>query len=235
MTKKNQKTGRNVVVLTALVCLLMLGGSIAWLTSKSELTNVFTVGEIKPVDPEKEPTGPTGPIQPDDPELSTKLNGNLYEPSWVANSKLMPGKNIKKDPYIGVGPKSEKSYVYMYVKNSMTNDGNDIYFTINEGWEAVEATSIDGGNKNYTGGLFRYTAGLDASNSDVNVWTTTPLFNEVIVKDTATSDDFKDKTSKDNVGTILVQSFLHQMEDEGKTIEPSVANAAAKAAFGINN
>lgn len=234
MTKKNQKTGRNVVVLTALVCLLMLGGSMAWLTSKSELTNVFTVGEIKPVDPDKEQTGPTGPINPDDPELSTKLNGNLYEPSWVANSKLMPGENIKKDPYVGVGPKSEKSYVYMYVKNSMTNDGNDIYFTINAGWKAVEATSAGVGDNSYTGGLFQYMDGLDASRSDVNVWTTTPLFNEVIVKDTATSDDFKDKTSKDKVGTILVQSFLHQMKDEDKTIDSSVADNAAKAAFGIN-
>ena len=231
MTKKNQKTGRNVVVLTALVCLLMLGGSMAWLTSKSELTNVFTVGEIKPIVPGKPGPGGTGEI---DPNNKDKLNGNLYEPSWVANSKLMPGKNIKKDPYIGVGPHSEQSYVYMYVKNSMTNDGKDIYFTINKGWEAVEATSADVGNNSYTGGLFRYTAGLDASNSDVNVWTTTPLFNEVIVKDTATSDDFKDTTSKEKVGTILVQSFLHQMEDEGKTIELSVATNAAKAAFGIN-
>lgn len=231
MTKKNQKTGRNVVVLTALVCLLMLGGSMAWLTSKSELTNVFTVGEIKPIVPGKPGPGGTGEI---DPNNKDKLNGNLYEPSWVANSKLMPGKNIKKDPYIGVGPHSEQSYVYMYVKNSMTNKNNVIYFTINEGWEAVDTPSIDGGNKNYTGGLFQYKNGLDASTSDVNVWTTTPLFNEVIVKDEATSDDFKDKTSKDNVGTILVQSFLHQMKDEDKTIDSSVADSAAKAAFGIN-
>ena len=50
----------------------------------------------------------------------------------------------------------------MYVKNSMTNDGKDIYFTINAGWEAVEATSAGVGNNGYTGGLFQYTAGLDA-------------------------------------------------------------------------
>ena len=234
MTKKEKKTGRNVVILMALVCLLMLGGSMAWLTSTSKLKNVFTVGEIKPVDP----VGP-GPVGPDGTggtieNNPDKLNGNLYEPSWVANSKLMPGKNIKKDPYVGVGPKSEKSYVYMYVKNSMTNDGNDIYFAINEGWEAVDTTSIDGGNKNYTGGLFRYTAGLDASGSNTNIWTNTPLFNEVIVKEEATSDDFKDVTSKDKVGEILVQSFLHQMDDEGNTIPQSVADEAAKSAFGIN-
>ena len=240
MTKKNQKTGRNVVVLTALVCLLMLGGSMAWLTSTSKLTNTFTVGEIKPIDPDKPGPGPVGPDGTGNPidNDKEKLNGNLYEPNWTPNSKLMPGATIAKDPYVGVGSGSEAAFVYIYVNNTMFNDGNDIYFTINEGWEAVDTTSIDGENTNYTGGLFRYANGLDASKSDTNVWTAKPLFSEIKISDTATRDDFNSKTpnTKDEIGVIEVKSFIHQKSNgKGGNLSQADADNAAKAAFGINN
>lgn len=244
MRAEKKKAGKRSVAVVAvlLVCIMALGGTIAWLTSTSTLDNKFTVGMIKPVDPNKPgpiPGKPTIPEEDRTPEAG-KLDGNLYEPSWKQNSKLMPGISVAKDPYVGVGAGSEPSYVYVYVKNSMANN-NHIYFKINAGWEAVEAQQIDSAG-NYTGGLFKYTAGLDGSAQSNNTWTTQPLFSNVVVDNAAEAKDFVDGSvvspnldGNDKLGTIKVQSFVHQMNDaEGHAIdETSVVIPAAKTAFGI--
>lgn len=214
--KHHSANKRNTVAVVAvlLVCILAIGGTIAYLTSHSELTNTFTVGQISPINPDE--NGPTGPEIPEkDKNDESKLQGNLYEPSWVKGSKLLPSATIKKDPYVGVGAGSEACEVYVYVTNTMKNNDN-IYFTINGGWEAVSgyATSFEGDK--YTGGLFKYTAGLDASSEkNNNVWTDQPLFSKVIVSDDAAAEDFIVADSQDSktVGSIKVQSFLHQSKD----------------------
>lgn len=193
--------------------------------------NSFTVGNIGPIEPEKPGPDPEVPIDPDD---TTKLNGNLYEPHWVADSKLMPGNTVAKDPYVGVGPGSEACDVYVYVTNEMVNN-QMMYFAMNEGWSAVEADAITVDQKTYyTGGLFKYDAGLDASNvKDKNVWTDKALFDNVLVSKDANIEDFVAK--EDATGrTITVQAFLHQSKDaQGTEIEDNVILEAAKKAFGI--
>ena len=116
-SKKTNSTKRNTAVIVAiiLVCILAIGGTIAYLTSHSELTNTFTVGSINPIDPDKPGPG-DGEIPEKDKTDETKLKGNLYEPSWIQNSKIFPSAKIDKDPYVGVGPGSEASVVYVYVK-----------------------------------------------------------------------------------------------------------------------
>lgn len=232
-TKHHSANKRNAVAVVAvlLVCILAIGGTIAYLTSHSELTNTFTVGQISPIDPDEE--GPDSkPIDPN-AEQDGKLKGNLYEPNWVKDSKLLPSATILKDPYVGVGAGSEACEVYVYVKNTMTNN-NHIYFTINAGWEAVTgyATSFEG-NK-YTGGLFKYTGGLDASNvKNNNVWTTQPLFSNVVVSNDAEAGDFNVKDGT-GVGSITVQSFLHQKNDaKGSQIDENTILEAAKNQFGL--
>ncbi len=197
MKAKKQKTAKRslAVVAVLLICIMAIGGTIAWLTSTSTLDNKFTVGMIKPVDPNQ--PGPEGVIIPegDKDPAAGKISGNLYEPHWVKDSKLLPGISINKDPYVGVGAKSEKSYVYIYVDNSMKNN-NHVYFTINTGWEAVagQVTEVPGNAGKYIGGLFKYTAGLEGSQNDGNTWTAQPLFSKVIVDDAANSEDFIIKT-----------------------------------------
>ena len=104
-----------------------------------------------------------------------------------------------------------------------------MYFAMNEGWSAVEADAITVDQKTYyTGGLFKYDAGLDASNvKDKNVWTDKALFDNVLVS--------KDANKEDATGrTITVQAFLHQSKDaQGTEIEDNVILEAAKKAFGI--
>lgn len=233
--KHHSANKRNTVAVVAvlLVCILAIGGTIAYLTSHSSLENTFTVGQISPINPDK--NGPTGSEIPEkDKTDESKLKGNLYEPSWVKDSKLLPSATIKKDPYVGVGAGSEECEVYVYVKNTMTNN-NRIYFTINDGWEAVPnyATPI-GATKNYTGGLFKYTAGLDASGvTGKNLWTSKPLFSNVVVSNDAEAGDFNVKDGT-GVGSITVQSFLHQSKNaEGAPIDGQTILAAVKKQFDL--
>lgn len=217
--KHHSANKRNTVAVVAvlLVCILAIGGTIAYLTSHSELTNTFTVGQISPINPDG--NGPEDTTIPDkDKQDESKLKGNLYEPSWVKDSKLLPSATIKKDPYVGVGAGSEACEVYVYVKNTMKNN-NNIYFTINEGWEAVTGYATPFGGNKYTGGLFKYTAGLNALDvKDKNVWTTNPLFSNIVVSNEAVAENFKNEQGK--VGSITVQSFLHQKNDANNQAIP---------------
>lgn len=231
-TKEHSTNKRNTVAVVALllVCVLAIGGTIAYLTSQSQLTNTFTVGQISPIDPNKPGPGPDGGEIDKD---SSKLNGNLYEPSWVKDSKLLPTASIAKDPYVGVGAGSEECDVFVYVNNTMKNS-NNIYFTINTGWEPVGDTQAFKEGK-YTGGLFKYTAGLDASTikDGKNVWTTTPLFSTVEVSEDAKAEDFKTPEG-DKTGDIIVQSFLHQSNNaKGEAINDDDILTAAKKQFGL--
>lgn len=227
VNRKSKKTNRATIVIALVACLLLLGGAIAWLTSTSELTNTFTVGTINPVDPDKPGPGDK-PIVDDE----TKLDDNLYEPNWVADSKLLPGATIAKDPYVGLGEGSEESYIFVNVENTMANNGH-IYFELNAGWTAIEADKVVIGEKTYyTGGLFVYDGTLTGATSG-NVWTTTPVFSNVIVDNNAKAADFLD--NQGNVGKIDVKSFIHQAKsgDSANTDLKATAVAAARTQFGL--
>lgn len=217
--KENNKKILAVIVFTLIVAFLVAAGTIAWLTRVSSVSNTFTVGSFE--SPKTDPTDPTKAIN---------IDGNIYEPSWKASEthKLIPSATFVKDPYIGIGAGSEDAVVYAYVEN---NFSNKVYFTINSGWEAVEATA---GSKagTYTSGLFKYSAGL-TSKADGDTWTTTPLFSAVETDEAAVLADFTPATGKNS--EIKVSSFLHQAKDnEGTAIPDTTIVAAAKAAFGIN-
>lgn len=231
--RKNNKKKYLALLLALFVC---AGGTMAWLTSESELKNQFTIGQITPVDPDENAPGGDDekPIPNEDKKDPTKLNGNLYEPSWDEdNAKIYPDATIAKDPYVGIGPKSEASYVYIYVGNHM----NNVYFYIGEEWEAVSGNAYDAVEGTYTGGLFRYKEILNPSD-EKNVWTNTPLFQNVIASSDAS---YKDLTGTETGATqeaaansIDVKAYVHQAKDgKGQSIDRVVVDAAAKKAFGI--
>ena len=145
--KQGNKKTLSAIVLLLILAILVSAGTIAWLTKTSSVSNIFTVGSFE--NPSTSPTNPETPID---------IDGNIYEPSWNDEEEhtLIPDATFAKDPYVGIGAGSEDASVYVYVENSFSNK---VYFTINEGWEAVEATE---GFKSgtYTSGLFKYTEGL---------------------------------------------------------------------------
>ena len=216
-----QKSNKRKYLIGALAVLLVavvVGGTVAWLTASDKLENSFTVGEITdPVDP------PADQPDPDTPGSNATLEGNLYE-IYVDNSKIIPGDSISKQAWVGIGPKSEDSFVFAYIDNKMmsqTAGAEDAaYFTLNEGWKAVPDaadfynSSTDNGK--YTGGLFMWVGGESASDVPVALqgsdsadeWTDTPLFNDVVIPETAVASDFVDDPD------MFVHSFIIAATDK---------------------
>lgn len=232
--KKNNKKKYLALLLALFVC---AGGTMAWLTSTNELKNTFTVGQInKPVD---NGGGPDNDSNWDENKKDkTKLSGNLYEPSWTVDSKIYPTAVIPKDPYVGVGPKSEEAYIFVMVKNDMDN----VYFDINPGyWEPVTDSSNDelcatkftlGTDNSYTSGLFKYKETLNNLNvENKNLWTKYPLFDNVNVYEKAVADDF------DGKNIITVQSYVHQAKgySEEGTQSDDLSSTAITNAIKVYN
>lgn len=223
-TRSSKKKTVTIAVLVACLLLAAIGGTIAWMTAQDSLTNQFAVGDFD--DPTTEPGNPEKPIDPDNPDnpKDPNLSGHLYEPNWVAeNNKITPGTTLTKDPYVGIGDGSENAIVYVYIRNSAKNPQN-IYFKLNEGWEAVEgyadvATSLaddatNPGYKNdakatyYTGGLFKYKNVLVASENK-DEWTGNPVFSNVYVRNSADNEDLMPEEGS-SITALKVTALLHQ-------------------------
>lgn len=219
--KRNKKIVASV--LAVLLAFVAVGGTIAWLTSQSQLTNSFTVGGIN--DPDNKPN-PDDPDQPGDEELKPdgddngKLDGNLYESKWVDGSKLAPGASVDKNPNVGIGPESEDSFVFLFVDNqTVTADAATYapYFSMGVNWAPVSgvAQASNNGTGNYVGGLFMYSGnGTDPSvlaGSDTTDAWTGEAFTQVTTPEATTKELFEDKPE------ITVYSYVYSAEGSTAT------------------
>lgn len=169
MEKTNNKK-RYGVLAVVLVALLAAGvGTWAWLQAQEKLDNVFTVGSIDA--PDKEPN-PVTPEQPGDKDNNS--NARLFETKWVANSKMIPGATVDKNPNVGIKAGSDDAYVFIYVKNAIVKPGTGLdktpYFTIKNttNWKPVEGQFKTNKDNNtgteYVSGLFMYSKNSAADN-----------------------------------------------------------------------
>lgn len=94
------------ILATVLVCCCVVGGTLAWLTDKSEtVTNTFTVGDI---------------------EITlTETTGDEY--------KMIPGNVLPKDPKVTVLANSEACWLFVQVTKSANFDTYLTFETAN-GW-----------------------------------------------------------------------------------------------------
>lgn len=220
---ENKKKKRYGIIAALLLLVLAAGvGTYAWLTAQSSLPNNFTTAGINK--PTTDPDHPSQPL-PDD---NTKVNGNLTETKWVANSKLAPGVSVPKNPNVGIGKGSENAYVYVFVKNETASAGTPnsrkTYFTINSGWKAVEATTVEGEPTHYLGGLFVYVGdGTEATpliaSKTEDKWTGELFSNVTTPKETEQKDFAKD-------AKMTVNCFVYAA---GSTTEGSAASAEVAA------
>lgn len=220
---ENKKKKRYGIVAALLLLVLAAGvGTYAWLTAQSNLTNNFTTAGIN-----KPTTNPDHPDQPI-PDDNTKVNGNLTETNWVANSKLAPGLSVPKNPNVGIGKESENAYVYVFVKNETasagTADFKTTYFTIKSGWKAVEATAVTGEPTHYLGGLFVYVGnGTEATpliaSKTGDSWTG-ELFSQVTTPKDTEQKDFA------NPATMKVNCFIYAADDTAEGSSASALRAA---------
>lgn len=160
---ENKKKKRYGIIAALLLLVLAAGvGTYAWLSATDSKTNEFTVGSIDKPEVKPDPEQPNKPgTDPTDPSV----DGYLFETKWTDNSKMIPDTDINKNPNVGIGKDSDKSYVFIYVKNAIVKDGEGAlaktpYFNLNNGWkpvadDQVKTNGIDG---QYVSGLFMYTA-----------------------------------------------------------------------------
>ena len=121
MQKRNKRAKRSIVkvvlmsLATCLMAFTLVGGTIAWLMTKTEsVVNVFTYGDI-----------------------NIKLEETTGE-----NYKMVPGKTIKKDPKITVLADSEDCWVFVKIDESTDAKLSDfIEYAIADGWSALDGVS----------------------------------------------------------------------------------------------
>lgn len=229
---ENKRKKRYGIVAALLLLVLAAGvGTYAWLTAQSSLTNNFTTAGIN-----KPTTNPDHPDQPL-PDDNTKVNGNLTETKWVKDSKLAPGVSVAKNPNVGIGKGSENAYVYAFVKNETASDtaadSHKTYFTINQGWKAVQADTVTGEPTHYLGGLFVYVGegeGAEATpliaSETEDKWTG-ELFSRVTTPKETEQKDFA------NPAVMKVNCFIYAADNTAEGSSTSALNAAKDWANGL--
>lgn len=169
----------------ALVAAISIGGTIAYLTSKDEVVNTFTVGNVA--------------IKLDEAEANA--DGSLVAGAArvKANSyKLLPGHTYNKDPMVTVLSGSETSYIKMTVTFSKANELDAIFAptgaeltSIFNSYDAVNWT-YKGNTKNTTDNTrtyeFWYKEAVGAPTADVAL---DALFDSITVPGTITNEQLK--------------------------------------------
>lgn len=121
--RKQKNTQISRILLTicmmALVAVVSIGGTIAWLTDKTEtVTNTFTNSDI-------------------DIELAETENALDGDSNALTNSyKMVPGVDIAKDPKVTYKAGNEAGWLFVKLEKS-TNFDNYMEYTIADGWTEV--------------------------------------------------------------------------------------------------
>lgn len=111
------KTRSKALLLTLCAVLLVAAsvlGTMAYLTSTDEVTNTFTVGQVK-IKLDEAKANPDGSLVAN----ADRVKANEY--------KLLPGHTYNKDPMVTVLSSSESSYVKMTVTFSKANELDAIF------------------------------------------------------------------------------------------------------------
>lgn len=128
--KSKKKVFLTVLCAAALVVASVLG-TMAFLTSKDQVNNTFTVGKVAITLDEAKVTDMGAPVAGAD-----RVKANTY--------KLIPGHNYTKDPTIHVAAGSEDSWIFIKVENGLTSIINtptiESQITDN-GWTALDGVT----------------------------------------------------------------------------------------------
>ena len=170
--RRRSVSSRAFIALLALVLVIgcVAGGTVAWLVAKTEpVVNTFTYGNI-------------------DIAL-TETTGTSY--------KIIPGKDIPKDPKVTVKAGSEACWLFVKVEESGTFVADKVTYAIDKDWTALE------GEK---GVYYRKVAAVTAD-TDFSVLEG----NKITVKDTLTKGDIKDIAATNP--TLTFTAYAVQQEN----------------------
>lgn len=201
MTKKKIAIA---IAAAALAGTCAIGGTLAWLTSTtSKVENVFTMGNVSITLDEADVDNPDNrwSATPEDPTQSYRLT---------------PGTVTAKDPTVTVNGTSEPCYVFVAVKDTLTDDENFTLVNSKLGtdWVKVDGAEIADG---YT--LYRYN-GIVSPSGEAKKFV---LFDGINVADGVTEDDFNEDA------TIDIKAFAIQSANLGDDDTPAVDAAIEEA------
>lgn len=189
-------SSKTFVVMLALVLALgcAVGGTIAWLTAQTpDVKNTFTYGNI-------------------DIELyehkynaaDNTLNMN-QKVDKVEDYKIVPGKELPKDPTVEVKAGSEACWLFVKVEAAGTFVTNKVTYAV----DTAKWTLVPGETDVY----YR---DVDAATALAGVTFNVLKDNKVFVKDTLTKDDIKDITTDP---TLTFTAYAIQKEGTGTAAE----------------
>lgn len=170
--RRRSVSSRAFIALLALVLVIgcVAGGTVAWLVAKTDtVVNTFTYGNI---------------------------NIALAE-STGKDYKIIPGKDIPKDPKVTVTAGSEACWLFVKVEESGTFVADKVTYAIDKDWTALE------GEK---GVYYRKVAAVTAD-TDFSVLEG----NKITVKDTLTKGDIKDIAATNP--TLKITAYAVQQEN----------------------
>ena len=150
---------KTVALLLSLVLVfgVVAGGTLAWLIDKTDpVVNTFTYGNIN--------------------ITLTESTGNNY--------KIIPGKDIAKDPKVTVKATSEACWLFVEVKEKGTFVADKVTYSIADGWTKGDGTKIPANV------YYREVSAVTAD-TDFGVLKD----NKITVKDTLTKEDIKTITT----------------------------------------
>lgn len=115
--RRRSVSSRTFIVMLALVLVIgcAVGGTVAWLVSSTDaVVNTFTYGAI---------------------------NITLSETTGE-NDKIIPGKDISKDPKVTVKKDSEACWLFVEIKEEGTFVADKVTYSIADGWTKGDGTKI---------------------------------------------------------------------------------------------
>lgn len=157
-----RSSGSKKVFTVILAALLLVGCSVgatlAWLTATTnKVENTFTVGKVEITLQEHKYVEASNSLN-----TNETVGGNTY--------KLIPGKNMPKDPFVTVKANSEPCWVFVRIDESDNSfytgyDGDNacVAYRLDDRWTALQ---FDGSKYALTAGVSYYYRLVDASSED---------------------------------------------------------------------
>ena len=147
-------------------------GTVAYLTSSAAVSNVFTIGNVG-ITMDESKVNPDGTVV----EGAARVDTNTYH--------LMPGKTYKKDPTVHVNEGSEKSYLFVLVRNDISGIADNEKDTIADqlaanGWAKYTPAS--------TGWIYVYVGADNVPSGDAGKTSGT---NDTLVASLVTAGHYK--------------------------------------------
>lgn len=220
MNKKNIVTA---AVSLALVGVMAIGGTLAYLTDNSgPVTNKFVMDGLE-ITLKEDAIIPEGEVylqkdKADKDAVYSELEV-LGTEVGVDYDKLLPGATVNKNPYLEIGPGNARAYVYAYVTGidataPASNDAKTPVVWVDQwddAWEVVEDADLPGT-------LLRQLVARDASGEGESQLRL-DVFDTVKVNPAVTESQ--------TIGDVTIRAFAHQADN----VDEGVADAAAIAYF----